>query len=88
MLPVVVMMPVPVFNVPATLTPVPVIVNVVLPTAATVTLPLAVAILTLLLPFAHVPMILPPKKLLPAPTNIAYELVTVALVLAVGFAWI
>ena len=36
--------------VPAMLTPVPVIVSVVLPTAATVTLPFAVAMFTLLLP--------------------------------------
>ena len=52
MLPVVVIIPEPVFNVPATLTPVPVTVIVVLPTAAIVTFPFAVAILTLLLPFA------------------------------------
>ena len=52
MLPVVVIIPVPVFNVPAILTPVPEIVNIVLPTAAMVTLPFAVAILMLLLPFA------------------------------------
>jgi hypothetical protein len=52
-----------------------------LPTAAIVTFALA-AIDTLLLPLASVPIILPLKKLLPAPTNIAYELVIVALVVA------
>ena len=57
------------------LAPVPVTVNVVLPTAAIVTLPLAVPKYTLLLPFANVPMILPPKKLLPAATNNEYGLV-------------
>ena len=69
--------------VPATLTPVPDIVNVVLPTAAMVTLPLAAAMYTLLLPFATVPMMLPKKRELPATIN-AYELVIVALVLATG----
>ena len=49
-LPVVLILPLPVFNVPDTLTPVPVIVIVVLPTAAMVTFPLAVATLTLLFP--------------------------------------
>ena len=43
-LPVVFILPLPVFNVPATFIPVPVTVNVVLPTAATVTFPFAVAI--------------------------------------------
>ena len=70
-LPVVEILPAPMFNVPATLIPVPVIVNVVLPAAAIVTLPFAVPKNTLLLPLANVPIMLPPKKLLPAPTNIA-----------------
>ena len=69
--------------VPATLTPVPDIVNVVLPTAATVTFPFAAAMYTLLLPFANVPVMLPKKRALP-PTINAYELVMVALVLATG----
>ena len=51
MLPVVVIIPEPVFNVPATLTPVPVTTNMfALPTALMLTFPLAAGILTLLLP--------------------------------------
>ena len=65
------------------LAPVPVIVNVVLPTAAIVTLLLAVPINTLLLPFANVPIILPVNLALP-PASIEYALVIVALVPAVG----
>ena len=46
------MFPVPVFNVPATLTPVPVTVTMLeLPATLTVTLPLADGIFKLLLPF-------------------------------------
>ena len=75
------------FNVPATLTPVPVTTTIfALPTALILTLPLALGIFTLLLPLACTPMILPPKNALPDATNIAYELVTVALVPAVGLA--
>ena len=44
-----------IFAVPVILAPVPVIVNVVLPTAAIVTFPFAVPMYTLLLPFANVP---------------------------------
>ena len=69
--------------VPVILAPVPDIVNVVLPTAAIVTLPLAVPKNTLLLPFANVPMMLPKKRTLPPAIN-EYELVIVALVLATG----
>ena len=69
--------------VPATLAPVPVMVNVVLPTAATVTFPFADAMYTLLFPFANVPMILPVNLALP-PASIEYALVIVALVPAVG----
>ena len=49
--------------VPLTLAPVPVTVNTELPAAATVTLPFAVAILTLLVPFARGPLILLAVKL-------------------------
>ena len=51
------------FAVPATFIPVPVTVIVVLPAAAIVTLPFAVAILTLLLPFASDPNKLAAVKL-------------------------
>ena len=55
----VLILPLPVFNVPATLTPIPVTVIVVLPAAAIVTFPFAVAMFTLLLPFARLPIKLP-----------------------------
>ena len=55
-----------IFAVPLIFAPVPVIVNVVLPTAAIVTLPFAVAMLTLLLPLASGPIKLPPV-ILPVP---------------------
>ena len=51
--------PEPVFNVPATLTPVPVITIIVLPTAVKLMLPLLAGMFTLLLPFACDPNILP-----------------------------
>ena len=51
-LPVVLMLPLPVFNVPATLTPVPVTTNMfALPTADMLTFPFAAGMFTLLLPF-------------------------------------
>ena len=50
-------------TVPAILAPVPVIVNIVLPTAVMVTFPLLVAMLTLLFPFACGPIKLPAVKL-------------------------
>ena len=61
-LPVVLMLPLPVFNVPDTFTPVPVIVIVVLPAAAMVTLLFAIAIFTLLFPlliFELLPVAMP-----------------------------
>ena len=61
-LPVVLMLPLPVFNVPDTLTPVPVTVNVVFPAAAIVTLLFAIAIFTLLFPlliFELLPLAIP-----------------------------
>ena len=63
-LPVVLILPLPVFNVPATLTPVPVTTNTLaLPTADILTLPFAAGILTLLLPFASGPIKLVADKL-------------------------
>ena len=81
-----------VFNVPATFTPVPVIVIILaLPIALNVILPFAVAIFMLLLPFASGPIKLaavtfPPELILPAiPTPPSTTTVPVlVLVLGVG----
>ena len=59
-LPLPVIIPAPVFNVPATLTPVPVITIMVLPTAVKFMLPFTAGIFTLLLPLACGPSKLPP----------------------------
>ena len=70
--------------VPVILAPVPVTVNTLLaPAALIVTLP-PLVIRKLLVPFAIVPITLPPKKLLPAATYNAYGLVMVMFVPAVG----
>jgi hypothetical protein len=59
--PLPVITPEPVFNVPDTFTPVPVIIKVVLPTAVMFTLPFAAGIATFEFPFACVPNKLPTK---------------------------
>ena len=69
------------FIVPDTLTPVPVIVIVVLPAAATVTFPLAVAMYTLLFPFANAPM-----KLLALALPVTAKLVSVPKLVMFGCA--
>ena len=58
--------PLPVFNVPATLTPVPVTIIVVLPAAVKLILLFTVGILTLLVPFDNIPPMFP--RMLP--TNV------------------
>ena len=76
---------------PDTLTPVPVIVIVVLPTAAIVTFPFAVATFTLLLPFASGPIKLaavtfPPELILPATPTPPWTTSEPVVVLVLGVA--